>query len=97
MYTTDWLEEPTQRITKENLQIRSQQLRNGELVVLRDSEFLIEKEYKHFTLFFTQNGFPDNSTLVSEVKIKEDDTLRDLKEMILKMPQINPLKEEINP
>ena len=41
------------------------------------------KEFLHLQLFLTNSGMPDDSKMVSDLKIKEENTLSEFKNIVM--------------
>ncbi|EAR90666.1 ubiquitin carboxy-terminal hydrolase (macronuclear) [Tetrahymena thermophila SB210] len=94
LYKTDWMEEPIQLITNENQLIRNMNFKQQEVLVLRDNESPIDKEFEKFSIYHTINGSSEDTKYVGDLKIKKDELIQDLKNTILAMPYFLNLNKE---
>jgi len=87
LYQTDWLEEPVQVFAKEDRNLREAGIKQGELLVLRDKDSPIAKEVLKLNFYVTKTGISDDWEHIGIIQAKEEQTLQELKSMILEMPQ----------
>ncbi|EGR30925.1 ubiquitin carboxyl-terminal hydrolase family protein, putative [Ichthyophthirius multifiliis] len=86
LYKTDWLEDPIQLLNNEKQIIRNSMFKQQEVLVLRDILSPISKEFKKFSIFLCQSQDIYDLKSVGDIKLKEDESIKQLKEMIMSIP-----------
>lgn len=79
LYKTDWLEDPIQLIANETQLIRTLNFKKQEVLVLRDLQSPIDREFEKLSAFICKKGSSDENEYLGDLRIKRDQTIGDLK------------------
>lgn len=103
LFQTDWLDEPVMVFSNEEKTVRDAPLKPGEMIVLRDKDNVslylphiltffdkpVPRDVIKLNLYSTKTGFHADSEYVGIIQGREDQTLMELKSMIMIMPKFS--------
>lgn len=82
LYKTDWMGCPVLQLDREDKALSACHIGDGDVIVLKDTETGIPKDYVKFEVHITKSGAPQDIEVLDIVAVKEDTTLGDLKKTI---------------
>mmetsp|Transcript_24293 Transcript_24293/g.27558 ORF Transcript_24293/g.27558 Transcript_24293/m.27558 type:complete len:1186 (-) Transcript_24293:154-3711(-) len=83
LYTTDWADDPSNPLVKENISIRKAKISDGSLILIKPKGEFTTAELYHLRFFLTKTGHHEDCTEFGTLTVQNSITLRELKEKII--------------
>ena len=80
-----WLGNPSFRIRKEKVGFEENNVKNGDLLTLKNNKNFIVDEMIVLKVYVTLTGLPDDCEIVGDINVSKEYLLNDLKEELMMM------------
>ncbi|CDW84271.1 ubiquitin carboxyl-terminal hydrolase 40 [Stylonychia lemnae] len=89
LYRIDHLEEPAFPLRREKQEIVKCHVSSGDLLIIKSDSILSAEEKLVLHIHMTMTGQSDDSQYIDKLEVHRDYTLKDLKDIVLSMPQFD--------
>lgn len=89
LYRVDAYEEPAFPIRRDKQEITKCYVNSGDLLILKGESDLTPDEKLSLNIHMTTTGLPEDSQYIDRIEISKEYTIRDLKDIVLSMPQFD--------
>ena len=95
LYRVDAFEEPAFALRRVNISFGQNNVRSGELLILKNSKELSAHEKFKMSIHLTATGLSDDSQFLEDIDVPREITLAELKDYILEIPSLAELARNL--